>query len=146
MMQVFRQAQASGGVKINWGAEHRQGKCPDCGGILDTPTDEDKKEWRKTKLLKRLCPNCGERKLGKLVVRTCSLEAPTLTCMSLKCLFGYIRKVYLYILVMRYNRWRIQYSVKHRENTIPEYYRTGEPLPDSFRTAIWEIVKLAIRR
>jgi len=40
----------------------------------------------------------------------------------------------------------VAYCERHREKDIPDYYRTGEPSPETVREAVKEILKLSYRR
>jgi len=139
-------ASVGSGLGVSWGAEARDGYCPDCEAMLDEPTAEDKAEYRTTRLLKRMCPKCGERKAGKLIVRQISIEAPTLKCTRIRCILAYEIKSIFYGLLRIHEQYRTAYAVRHRGDNIPEHYRTGENLPTSVRSVLWEIFKLAIRR
>lgn len=141
-MQIL--SSTSGGIQIDWASEQRDGHCPDCNCLLEPPTSEDKKEWRETGRLLRFCPDCGERKLGKLICRMFKLSSPEYP--QCNCVGKYLWWMLRYFLVVEYNKRRVAYVGSHRDNHIPEYYRTGEPLPDSFGSAIWELVKIQTRR
>jgi len=135
------------GIIVKWGAEIRDGHCPDCNAFLDVPTAEDKAEWRETKLLKRMCSQCGERKLGKLVVRLGAVEPPGgIDCVRFSCLWKYLLKSLRYVLVSLYHKHRIAYAMSHRDKDIPIRYRTGEPSPDSIWEAVKAILRLKVRR
>ena len=133
----------SGGTVVSMRSEQRDGHCPDCNGILNEPTAEEKAEWKKTRLLKRLCPACGERKLGKLVCRYFSIEPPKITCLKLSCLWRYPVKALTYALLMHWDKYRILYCKANRHNDIPEYLKTGEQMPTTLFGTILGIIKLA---
>ena len=107
MNRLFRFIIGSG-VKASGAMEQRSGDCPTCNNPLNIPTAEDKAEWRETRLLKRLCPVCGERKLGKLVVRQ-----------------GTRGRWFRYF----FGNWdadRVRYCVLHRYGYVPEPIRKGK--------------------
>ncbi len=139
-------AKTGSGIAISWGSEARDGHCPDCGSLLETPTAEDKTEYRKTSLLKRMCSQCGERKAGKLIVRQLSIEPPVIKCNSFRCLMSYECKTMFYTLLCLYEKYRTIYASTHRNNHIPEYYRTGENSPTSIKGALFGILRLKLRR
>ncbi len=139
-------AKTGSSIAISWGSEARDGHCPDCGSILETPTAEDKMEYREIRLLKRMCSQCGERKAGKLIVRQLSIEPPVIECNGISCLMRYQRKAMFYTLLRLYEQYRTTYAFTHRNNHIPEYYRTGENTPTSMRGVLWGIFRLKLRR
>lgn len=140
------EAKTGSSVEISWGSEARDGHCPDCNSILEEPTVEDKAEYRETKLLKRMCPQCKERKAGKLIVRQFSIEPPKIECSKVHCLIDYLGKAIFYTLLRLYEQYRTVYAFSHRNKEIPEYYRTGENIPTSMKGVLWGIFRLKTRR
>lgn len=143
-MQITRESKVSGGKGVSWGAEHRDGDCSECGSPLEIPTKEDKAEYHETRLLKRMCPQCGERRAGKLIVRQISITPPEAPkCLRPSCLWDYLWAAWLYALVASYHARRVAYAEANRHKKILERYRTGEPAPQTMWQAIHANIKLA---
>jgi len=83
---------------------------------------------------------------GKLIVRQVVLEPKRIECYRFSCLAKYMFSALKYVLLCFYHKYRAQYAESHRDKIIPEYYRTGEPMPQSSWEAIKEIIKLKFRR
>lgn len=83
---------------------------------------------------------------GNLIVRQTVLEPKALECYRLSCLLKYPLSTLQYILACYYHKCRADYAEKHRHNTMPERYRTGEPSPETIWQALQEILKIKIRR
>jgi len=69
-----------------------------------------------------------------------------LTCPSFRCYLKFVLRVIRYGFVLEYHKRRVAYCEAHREKDIPDYYRTGEPSPETVREAVKEILKLSYRR
>ena len=65
-----------------------------------------------------------------------------MTCLRLSCYFAFIGRVVRYMMLQEYHKRRLMYAQRHRNDDIPEHYRTGEPVPDHL---LWEIIKLRWR-
>jgi len=83
---------------------------------------------------------------GNLIVRHITVHPPVITCIRPSCLYRYVLKSWCYTWVMLYHKYRMQHAERHRHDNIDEKYRTGEPSPQSIRQAIYEIIKLKLRR
>ena len=79
---------------------------------------------------------------GNLIARQVGIQAPEITCISLKCLIRYLALSLTYTLTMLYHRRRIKYAEKHRRDKILDRYRTGEPSPSTLWGAIAAHIKL----
>ena len=131
-----------GRVTIHLGAEHRDGKCENCG----TPTENLEVEFvdaagRTRKAKRPICPKCGGK--GRLVVRQVSVQAPDPPlCLSPKCLADYFKESLFYVLLSSYHSRRVAYAEANRHKKILDRYRTGEPSPKTLWQAIHANIKL----
>jgi len=85
-------------------------------------------------------------KEGVLISRQVSFPPPVIRCMTLSCLRRYLVDSWRYTLILMYHKYRTIYAEKHRNENIPEHYRTGDNSPTSIMGALWAIFKLRLRR
>lgn len=84
---------------------------------------------------------------GNLICRQASIGTPRgPTCLKPGCMFRYLKRVILYILLGLYHVKRAAYAEAHRHDVIPEKYRTGEPSPENIRQAITANLAFKFRR
>ena len=84
---------------------------------------------------------------GNLISRCVTIHPPVPpVCPKLKCLWRFFWKVVYHGLLTTYHKNRVGYAEKHRHESIPLKYRTGDDSPENTRQAMFEIVKLRLRR
>ena len=99
-------AVTSGGLIVEWGATHRDGR-------------------------------------GELISRQMSITPPEVpTCLSVPCLFKYVKQSVLYALTRNYHAKRVAYAEANRNKAILKRYRTGEPSPQNIWQAIHANIKI----
>ena len=82
---------------------------------------------------------------GNLIVRFVSVKPPGVElCRVFQagCILRYFRKCIKYVLVQIYHHYRMEYAEKHRKDSIPMHYRTGENVPETIPKLIWGIVRI----
>lgn len=97
---------------------------------------------------------------GTLVYQEASVMFPELppppappTCYAVECINAYKReldawarickdKADLYQLIHAYHRARSQFCQRHRNEVVPEHYRTGTPVPTTVKEIKIELEKL----
>lgn len=120
-------------------AEHRTGKCENCGSELE------KKIYPEKPKVRLICPKCGGQ--GRLIARVVSIQPATAPqCLKPKCLAKFFLAIVFCGLLSTYHRKRVAYAERNRHANIPQKYRTGEGSPTNIRQAIFAIIKLSIRR
>jgi hypothetical protein len=79
---------------------------------------------------------------GRLVARQARVRAPEpLTCIRFSCYLRFLKRVFWYVVLSEYHKRRAEYAEKHRDEAIPEKYRTGEDAPEGWHLFV-EIFKL----
>jgi hypothetical protein len=136
-MAIFK---AQGVLSARFSSELRKGFCEQCG----TKTVKEFYMDGSRKRVRMICPKCGGQ--GKLIVREVAIDPPAISCLKFHCLVRFARSVLFSYLLNRYHEKRGEYAQAHRDDEIPEYYRTGRPMPSSIPQCIKEIIKLELRR
>jgi len=137
---VIKRSKVGGGIKVSWGAEHRNGKCELCHIPFENFDTGKRDEWGPITI--KQCPQCGGR-IGELISRQTSIEAPEApACLTPPCLWQYMRDALFYSLVCNYHARRVAYAEANRNEEILERYRTGEPSPQTIWQAIHANIKL----
>jgi ribosomal protein S27AE len=123
-----------GFVRATVEGEHRDGICENCGERMVMEN-------------KRLgCGKCGGTK-GRLIARSVSIQPPPPpSCTTPSCLWQFFKDSLYSSLLSTYHMRRVVYAEKRRHKKIPIRYRTGSPIPENIKQAIWEIIKLRLRR
>ena len=141
-MNRMESGKTGGGLRVAWGAAHRNGVCEKCHEKFED-FDTGKKDERGHPIMVRLCPTCGGS-LGELISRQTSIEPPRApSCLTPGCLLAYIKRAMFYALLANYHARRVTYAEANRHKVILERYRTGEPSPKTMWQAIHANIKLA---
>ena len=128
-------------LKVTMTTELRGGFCVECGH----KTEKQFYFEGETRRARVVCPVCGGQ--GKLIVRMATLDSPKPpSCAQPRCITRFLKESLLVALLSVYHGKRVKYATSHRDDDIPEYYRSGRPMPVSIKQAIWEILKLSLRR
>lgn len=123
------------GVGISHSAEHRDGHCSVCDGLLDAGVID--------KMPLRWCSRCQDWKEGKLIAKEITLTPPKPpTCTRIPCIWRYFKDVIVYSLISMYEARRFSYAQANRNKNILERYRTGDPRPETLWQAIHANIKL----
>jgi hypothetical protein len=119
--------------KVTIDAEHRSGKCENCGQTTEVVMVEGKP--------RPLCPKCGGQ--GELIARVYSVQPPDPPqCLAFKCIMKFMYESLFSTFLASYHRRRVAYAEANRHKKILERYRTGEPSPKNLWQAIHANIKL----
>ncbi len=113
-------AQTSGGIGIIWGATHRDGK----GNLISRQASIEPPEMPE----KLAEPDSSCRECINQYIR--DFDKWTKECKEL---------MKEYQVILDYHEHRVEFAEKHRNNTIPDKYRTGEDSPTTKMDAEREI-------
>jgi len=123
-------------IGVSHSAEHRDGHCVDCGGLLEAGVLD--------KMPLRWCPRCLDWKTGKLIAKEVTLTPPKPpACNRIPCIWRYFKDVLVYSAISMYEARRFSYAEANRNKQILERYRTGEPRPETLWQAIHANFKLS---
>lgn len=80
---------------------------------------------------------------GRLISRQAIVQAPEFgPCLVLTCMWKYFKAQLIYVLTLKYHEYRVDYAEKSRNKEIPEHYRTGEKVPETFWKLVWAILRV----
>jgi NAD-dependent SIR2 family protein deacetylase len=124
-------------VRVAVSGELREGKCETCGADTIKTKYMDGSRER----IRPQCPKCGG--LGRLIVKSVAIQPPPPpTCISLSCLFKFIKDSLFIALVSSYHTRRVEYAQENRNKKILDRYRTGDIAPENLWQAIHANIKL----
>jgi hypothetical protein len=137
-------AKSSGGVRVEYKAEHRNNLCEECLVQMEARevTINDKQ------VIRPVCPECGGLK-GQLISRAVDVQPPPLPrggCTSPRCIVKFFLDSLFYLLLGSYHRRRVAFAEANRpersKTKVLDRYRTGEPSPENLWQAIHANTKL----